>query len=61
MISEQEKARLLQLHESALRAHFENDVSSFLAAYFGLAIIADPCRLSNGWSEQNRKSIDGVE
>jgi hypothetical protein len=33
MNSEQEKARLLQLHERALRAHFENDASTFLAAY----------------------------
>ena len=33
MNSEQEKARLLQLHESALRAHFENDARTFLAAY----------------------------
>lgn len=33
MNSEQEKARLLQLHEHALRAHLENDVHTFLAAY----------------------------
>jgi uncharacterized protein DUF4440 len=33
MTSEQEKAKLLQLHERALRAHFENDATTFLAAY----------------------------
>ena len=33
MNSEQEKARLLLLHERALRAHFENDARAFLAAY----------------------------
>ena len=33
MESEQEKARLLQLHERALRAHLENDAQAFLAAY----------------------------
>ena len=33
MNSEQEKARLLRLHESALRAHMENDARTFLAAY----------------------------
>ena len=33
MNSEQEKARLLQLHERALRAHLENDAQAFLAAY----------------------------
>ena len=33
MNSEQEKARLLQLHENALRAHFENDAKTFLAQY----------------------------
>jgi hypothetical protein len=33
MTSEQEKARLLQLHESALRAHLENNARTFLAAY----------------------------
>lgn len=33
MNSEQEKATLLQLHERALRAHFENDAQTFLAAY----------------------------
>ncbi|HLX39767.1 MAG TPA: hypothetical protein VKR42_04505 [Ktedonobacteraceae bacterium] len=33
MNSEQEKARLLQLHKSALQAHFEKDTGTFLAAY----------------------------
>ena len=33
MNSEQEKAKLLQLHERALRAHLENDAQAFLAAY----------------------------
>lgn len=33
MNSEQEKAKLLQLHERALRAHLENDAHIFLAAY----------------------------
>src|SRR5215472_12625824 len=33
MDSEQEKARLLHLHESALRAHLENDAKAFLAQY----------------------------
>jgi hypothetical protein len=33
MTHEQEKARLLHLHESALRAHLENDARTFLAAY----------------------------
>ena len=31
MNSEQEKARLLQLYERSLRAHFENDARTFLA------------------------------
>src|SRR5260221_9214058 len=33
MNSEQEKARLLHLYESALRAHLENDATTFLAEY----------------------------
>jgi hypothetical protein len=33
MDGEQEKARLLQLHESTLRAHFEHDAQAFLAPY----------------------------
>ena len=33
MNSEQEKARLLHLHQSALRAHLENDANTFLAPY----------------------------
>ncbi len=33
MNSEQEKARLLQLHRSALQAHLEKDAGAFLAAY----------------------------
>lgn len=33
MNSEQEKARLLHLHETALRAHLEHDANTFLAAY----------------------------
>jgi len=33
MNSEQEKARLLQLHKNALQAHFEKDAGAFLAAY----------------------------
>jgi hypothetical protein len=33
MDSEQEKARLLQLHESTLQAHFANDANAFLAQY----------------------------
>lgn len=33
MKSEQEKAKLLQLHKRALRAHLENDAQAFLAAY----------------------------
>ncbi|HLW01810.1 MAG TPA: DUF4440 domain-containing protein [Ktedonobacterales bacterium] len=33
MTSEQEKARLLRLHESILRAHLENDAKTFLAPY----------------------------
>ena len=33
MNSEQEKARLLQLYESALQAHLENDAKTFLAEY----------------------------
>jgi hypothetical protein len=33
MTSEQEKARLLQIHERSLRAHFENDARTFLAEY----------------------------
>jgi hypothetical protein len=33
MTSEQEKARLLQLHRSALQAHLEKDAGAFLAAY----------------------------
>jgi hypothetical protein len=33
MNQEQEKARLLHLHESALRAHLENDAKAFLAPY----------------------------
>jgi Domain of unknown function (DUF4440) len=33
MTHEQEKARLLHLQESALRAHLENDARTFLAAY----------------------------
>jgi hypothetical protein len=33
MTSDQEKARLLHLHESALRAHLENDANTFLAPY----------------------------
>ena len=33
MNSEQEKARLLSLYESSLRAHLENDAGTFLAEY----------------------------
>lgn len=33
MNSEQEKTKLLQLHKSALQAHFEKDAGTFLAAY----------------------------
>src|SRR6266568_4408652 len=33
MTSEQEKARLLHLYESALRAHLEHDARTFLAEY----------------------------
>lgn len=33
MNSEQEKARLLQLHRNALQAHLEKDAGAFLAAY----------------------------
>jgi hypothetical protein len=33
MNSEQDKARLLQLHRSALQAHLEKDAGAFLAAY----------------------------
>src|SRR5690348_9969270 len=33
MTSEQEKARPLQLHRSALQAHLEKDAGAFLAAY----------------------------
>jgi hypothetical protein len=33
MNSEQEKARLLRLHRSALQAHLEKDAGAFLAAY----------------------------
>ncbi len=33
MNSEQEKARLLHLHENVLQAHFEKDAKKFLAAY----------------------------
>ena len=33
MTGEQEKARLLHLYESALRAHLENDAKTFLAEY----------------------------
>src|SRR6185437_14946228 len=33
MNSEQEKATLLQLHRTALQAHFEKDAGAFLAAY----------------------------
>jgi hypothetical protein len=33
MESEQEKARLLYLHETALRAHLEHDANTFLAHY----------------------------
>ncbi|HEY7343710.1 MAG TPA: hypothetical protein VH591_22765 [Ktedonobacterales bacterium] len=33
MNSEQEKARLLQLHRTALQAHLEKDTGAFLAAY----------------------------
>lgn len=33
MNSEQEKAALLQLHRTALQAHFEKDADAFLAAY----------------------------
>ena len=33
MNSEREKARLLQLHRSALQAHLEKDAGAFLAAY----------------------------
>jgi hypothetical protein len=33
MTCEQERARLLHLYESSLRAHFENDARTFLAEY----------------------------
>ncbi|HZR38931.1 MAG TPA: hypothetical protein VFB12_02360 [Ktedonobacteraceae bacterium] len=33
MNTEQEKARLLQLHKNALQAHLEKDAEAFLAAY----------------------------
>ena len=33
MTSEQDKARLFQLHRSALQAHLEKDAGAFLAAY----------------------------
>ncbi len=33
MTSEQEKARLLQLYKSSLRAHFDTDAKTFLAEY----------------------------
>ena len=33
MNSEEEKARLMQLHETTLQAHFEQDARKFLATY----------------------------